>query len=418
MTDPNRLYVMGFLGDQEVHRDNAIALIGDLITAHTRNNKGCEVVFWFGVETYTATMGDLVDYALVNGYKIGLVATEEVLEGSLRSVLSEAEGRVHTVAPGKSVGAKLIGTLSVWRASARLVLINDLDPEDPDEETLEVLETAAGMDIKVRSLLRGLEEVELEPDDAPKEPVLMPVADDEYEDEEYEDEEEGDEELEEDEDVKEPDEEGEEEEEPEPEGDDDEDYTEEEEVADEESPDVEPEDEESEPEEAEGEEEEEPVAEAPVATKIKKHTEASLTKLAEKDKDEFYALALTFNVHSGRGRKIPIMVRDVLEAQSGGVVPVKAPAKKAPVKKKAVAKKAPAKKAPAKKAAPAKAPVKKTATAAKKATPKKAAVVKKAAPKAKTYPPSVPVAQANGHVPANVAAALKLIKAAELLLTE
>jgi hypothetical protein len=405
MTDPNRLYVMGFLGDQEVHRDNALALIGDLITAHTRNNKGCEVVFWFGVETYTATMGDLADYALVNGYKIGLVATEEVLEGSLRSLLPEAEGRVHTVAAGKSVGAKLIGTLSVWRASARLVLINDFDPEDPDEDTLDVLETAAGMEIKVRSLLRGLEEVELEPDDAPKEPVLMPVADEEdYEDEEYEDEEEeGEEELEEDDDVEEPGEEGPEDE------DEDEDVVDAEVIEDEDS-------DQGEDEEPEPEEEEEPVAEAPVATKTKKHTEASLTKLAEKDKDEFYALALTFNVHSGRGRKISMMVRDVLEAQSGGVVP-SAP-KKAPAKKKAVAKKAPAKKvaakkAPAKKAAPvkAKAPVKKTATAAKKATPKKVA-----APKAAATQPNV--AAFNGHVPRNVAAALKLIEAAQLLLSE
>jgi len=369
----------------------------------------------------------------------------------------DASGNIYSLRVDMSIAKGMVSALSVWD-DARLILIAD---PNQDDDAYTALVTAAGMGIKVRSLLHGLDEVLMETPE--EEPPDMRVVEDEFDDEQETELDEDDDELEpsdedlDDEDVEEglpnleemaaradedndeaaqvelterakecgldPDhydtwaevavlvaeaEEENDEDEPEPEPDEEPDDEDEEvsgaedeegffdtaleeepeddeveDLAEDSDEEDEPEEEEAdedvdgvsdedEDEESEPEEEREPVP-AKSAT-AKKWTEASLIKLGERDREEFYAVCEEYGVYPGRGQKVSIMARKVVEAHG------EAPAKRAPAKK-AVAKKT--------------APTKRTA-AAKKAPAKKTAAAKKAP--AATRAPARTAASTNGHV--------------------
>lgn len=482
MADAGMSLVLGFIGNEPVHRDNSRALLEDLINAYKRDNKSAKIRFVFPATPFGETMSDLADYCLTSGHQISFVGKASSFDSKeIAPFKAEASGNLYPLNDGISMAKGVVSALSVWAPSAYLILVAD---PDQDDSTYVALVTAAGMGITVRSLLNGLDQVLLEnPEeeqvkmklvdnddvfedvDEEEEPedevdyealgvaadggdedaqvqlaeeakaadidpdaygtwaevadLVAPVTGEEVEEDEEDDEdieaaldevddpendEAADEESEDEEDEEEEpggaededgffdvDADGDEEEEVEPE-DDDSEVEEEDEGEDVEDLDVSDEsDEEDEPDE---EENEEPVATKKAAKKsaaankaAPRMTEASLIKMGERDKDAFYELAAQYGVHPGRGQKLPIMARKVVEAATGGT-----PAKKrAPAAKKATAKKtAPAaKKAPAKKAA-----------AAKKAPAKRAATTTRA--------PARAAASSNGHV--DKVTARKLLK--------
>lgn len=445
MGDAGMSLVLGFIGQEPVHRDNVRSLLADLITAYKRDNRTAKIRFLLPTEPFGETMSDLADYCSTSGHQVGFVGPSGSFSGeNIASYRAEAEGNLYPLGAGTSLAKGMISALSVWD-DARLILI--ADPAN-DDDAYTALVTAAGMGIKVRSLLHGLDEVLMEPPEE-EQPDMHVVEDEEFEPEV--DEETG-EELEEEPIDDEADEEGspdldalaaaadddqdeaaqvelselaaeaginpddyatwaevaqllaaeepaaeeedeEGEEEPEVEEDEEvegaedeegffdtdltaeveedeedlaEDSEEEEEPEEEEGvEDVDASDEEEEDEESESEEERETV---PARSAAKKWTEASLNKLGDRNKEEFYEVCAEYGVYPGRGQKVSIMARKVMDEINGD----------APATKRAPAKKAAAKKAaPAKRAASAKkAPAAKKATAAKKApaAPRAAAV--------------------------------------------
>lgn len=352
MSDSPHQLVLGFLGGGAVRRENAIALIEEFITAHHRNNKGAEVAFYIGIEPFTESLNDLADYCTTSGYKLGLVGHEAALRGSeVAPYLRDAEGRKFAVPDKRSIGDFLVKVIAVGDVSPRLFILAD---PDEDDATYLAVETAISMSIPVRTLLGGLEMVIMETDEEEETLVMSPVRDDE--EEIYDESDVEEDELEDDLDEPDPDEiedaeliededldEGELEEEP----DEEEDAVEDIDDSDE------PEDEEPEGDE-ENEEEEMPARRASkkAAASNGKWTQSKLEALADRDRDEFYALAAQYSITPGRGIKISNMVTRILEALGEPVAkrtPTKKVAKKRVVKKKAIARKAPAKKAAAKK---------------------------------------------------------------------
>jgi hypothetical protein len=414
-----RKLVFGFIGADNIHRDNAVALLDDLIAQYHRNNKGAEVVLYLACDPFTHTMADLADYALTSGYKLGLVGTEtDLVVGALKPFLADAEGQVIRVTGKHTVPEMLVETISVYAKEARLILI--ADPNE-DDDTYNAVIAATAKEIKVRTLLGGLDEVTLEPDDEEEETAPVPAEPEvEPESEEYDDPQDLDDlaesDLSEDADVVDPDEE---------EGD----IVDAELVESGDGALPEDSDNQNDPENnsdhAEAEEpaaepvEEEPVAEATEtkpapakkATKATKTVKKVVSKsqttplnadallaLAESDRPAFYELAAEYNIKPGKGIKVLNMVNRILAATGG--TPALAPAKKAPATKKAAPAKAVAKKAPA--------PVKKTA-------PAKAVAKKAAAPKATAGTATL---KQTGPSLKTVRAATKLVEAALLLLTE
>jgi hypothetical protein len=469
MADAGMSFALGFIGNEPVHRDNARALLADLIAAYKRDNKTAKIRFILPTEPFTETMSDLADYCATSGYQIGFVGPD--FSGpEIAPYRADAEGNLYSLSAGSSLAKGMISALSVWD-DTRLILVAD---PATDDAAYTALVTAVGMGIKVRSLLHGLDEVLMENPDEEEQPDMHVVEDEENE--EF-DEESEDEELEE-----EPiDEDGEEEDEidyvalgtaadggdedaqvelvdlakaegidPDAYGtwaevadllapvDESQEYDDEEESGEEESGGAEDEDgffdttleegdeeeadeedlteevvdeEDDDTEEEEGDdaeevgddsdevddEESDAEEERTTVPANKKLTEESLIKLGERDKDAFYETCAEYDVYPGRGQKVPIMARKVMEAIEGGLVKsarVKKPAAKkttkkaAPAKRTATAKKAPAKKSTAAKKAP----------AAKKATT--------------TRVPARTAASSNGHVDkALLRAALKSSKA-------
>lgn len=422
MGEPNGSLVLGFVGGAEVHRDNACALIEDLISAYKRDHKHGTVRFYLALDPFTDTIVDLADYCLTSGYQLGLVGHEaDFRRGEVRQWEKDAEGNIYKLKDSTLTAQGLVGALGVWEDS-RLILL--ADPNEDDNAYAGVV-AATGMEIPVRSLLNGLDKVVLESDD--EEQIEMRRDDTDLDEEEEFDEEETDfddddleEEVEDEEDLddedgdvveededddledgdeEEPEDEDDDLEEEEPEDEESEDDGLDEEDADDEDADaeegdVEDFDDDEEPEDEESDEEEED--EMPVKPKSKakaspevRMTESSLTRLAERDKDAFYELAADHDVLPGRGQKIPIMIRKVLEAN--GVTPA------AP--KRTAAPAAPAKRPVAKKTAPAAKPPVKKARTAEPAPAKRTA----AAPAARTAPARRPVAS-SGLSKADIAA--------------
>lgn len=399
---------MGFIGEQVVHRDNARALLEDLVIAHRRNNKKAQITCILDVEHYTDTMAELADWAITSGFKLGLAGHSAAFEvEAVRGLMPDAPGNIYMIKDDTLTGVGLVQVLAVWQFDSRLIIIAD---PNIDDNVYAAVEAAHGKNIPVKSLLEGLDMVLLEPNEQETPPmrIVEPLEEDGVEDEALEEEDYDDEELEEpeaeEEESEDEDEESEdydddsiedaevvdeeeaeeaedsevedeaeeeneaEDETEESDGDDEvddaEEESEEDEVAEDSDQSEEDEAEEAEPEPEEENEEAEEMT--PVKAKTK-HTEASLTALANKDREAFYALAAKYKITPGRGIKVPNMVARILEA-SGGKAPAPKKAAAAPAKKVA------AKKAPVKKASPA------AAVAKKKAAPapaKKVAATKK-----------------------------------------
>ncbi len=416
-----RKLALGFLGGDQAKRENALALLDDLIATYHRNNKGAEVVFYLSADPFTHTMADLADYAVTSGYKIGLVGSDEDLAmGAVKPFLADAEGRLHRVTKGKYLPDILVNTLSVFSPESRLILLAN---PDEDDDAYNAVAAADEKKIKVRSLLDGLDEVTLEIPDSEEETIVPPEpeapelpAEEEYEDpEDLEGIPEPD--LEEEGNVIDPEDDivdaelvGEE-------GND--------EVPLEISADEVPSDPAVAEEPAAEPEEEEPVAAATTentpaavskvvkATKTAKKTAANksaldadnLIELAATDRIAFYELAARYKIYPGKGIKIPNMVNRILVASGGE--PVATP-KKVTAPKKAAAKKAPAAvKAPAKKAVAKKAPA-----------AKKTARTQRAAAASPRVASGGPWPKQEGPSPKAVKAATKLVEAALLLLSE
>lgn len=386
---------IGFIGDAPVHRDNARALIDDLISAFKRDNKNAKIRFIIPA-VFSEAMADLADWCVTSGYQLGLVGREEELTSpEVAPYLSDAEGNLYPLKNGISMAKGLVAALSIWPES-RLILV--ADPNE-DDAAYTAFVTAAGMGIRVRSLLNGLDEVILETGEEEK-PAMHIVDNDDYEpeedgvdvigddelDEELVDEiEEGDD-IEEDEDDEITDEVVDEDEEeyfdieaeeslPAVDEETGEIFDDEEEVEDVEDLDV---SDESDIDEVEDEEEKEEEVPAKTIAKTKKPTEAYMTKLAETDRDEFWVVAGRYGVKKGPGMKTALVIRKVLEA-TGQIAPTE--------KKPAPARRT---KAPAKKTT-------KRAPAAKKAAPVKKAT-KKRTPTLKPQYASQASVSTNGHV--------------------
>jgi hypothetical protein len=382
MAKPNFPYVLGFVGEKEVHQDNASALLEDLITAYRRNNKGSNVRFVIPIDPFTRTIDNLIDFCLTSGFDLELLGYADSFDNVRVQPYVGQAVEVLQIREGISLASAVVSRITSY-LECRLILI--ADSEDSDLAYI-ALEAATKKNVVVRSLLNGLDRVFLTSDDEELIDMVVKNRDEEEEIEEEEDEEgeedfdddadefdddaldepkeedldEDDEEIEDaevidedddddvlDEDDEEPDEDDEEEDEPEEDSDVDEDD------------DVEDDDDDEE------EEEMPKVTASPV-----KLTSASLTRLANKDRDAFYDLAAEHNVFPGRGMKVSMMVARILEGNNP------APAKKAPAKKvTAVKKAAPAKRTERPAPVAKKVPAKKAAAVSTKAPAKRVAVV-------------------------------------------
>lgn len=356
MPDNAMSMAIGFLGEQDVHRDNAVALLDDLIDGHRRNNKNARIRFIVPVEPFTESMEDLADYCLNSGYVLDLVGHHDAFENvRVQQYMGHAE-YVTEVADKTSVANTIVNRLAPQLHNRLILLAEVTDKGDIENDLIyDAVVLAKSKNILVRSLVGGMEKVLLPSEE--EESENMPRASRrEIEDEEgLEDDEDG----------------------ADAEADDDEDEDEEpaprrRRRAAAAAP-VEDDDEDDDDDDGDGEddEDEEPApasrkraAPRAAARETVHYTEARLNRIATTNKDEFYGIAEGFNVFSGKGRKISTMIREVLEAQDG----VKPPAKRAAAATAAPAKRAarrtepePSAKAPAaKKAAAPKAVAAKT----------------------------------------------------------
>jgi len=334
MADSLQTLSIAFFGKEAVHKKNAQAQVADLIAAWKRENKGGRINFVIPVEPVTDSLEDLIDYGLTSGYSLCLVGHQSKLENpKVASILAGADVTPYQIAESNSVASGLIGALLSAGFENRLILL--ADPET-DDTAYSVVLKATAMGIKVRSLLHGMDEVYLMPDN--EEEGETPVTSDveEFDDEELEDLE--DEPDEDEVDIEESDDAfddlealdfDEEDDEPDKnesdEDESDEDESDEDEPAFAWKPSTsavdapvtsteQPEDEESEDNENEG-------PEMPItATTDRPWTEARLMKMAEKDRKAFLAVAEEHGVLPGRGIKTAMMVSRILEAQNGGPV--------------------------------------------------------------------------------------------------
>lgn len=387
---------LGFVGDQVVHRDNAFALIDDLIQAHRRTNRNAKVRFVIGVDVFTDTLDELADYCLNSKYTLDLVGHEKGLQGRRVKKYLEFAESVTNVPEEVATPVAVVKRISQW-TYARLILI--ADPSE-DDYTYLALEVATGNNIPVRSLLHGMHAVflqteeEEQPEQMPKN--VEPDDDEEFEDEDeeegdYEDEiddEEGDE-VEPDDDELEDEDEDEEEGTAEDEEEGDDEPEDEDEPDDDEEEDLEDEGDEPDEDDVEEEEEEEEVptpprarkaAAAPAAAAPVRYTRQKLERLAAApDRQPFYDVVASFGITRGKGIKAINMINSILEAQTAGKKPRALPkGENAPT-------------------APAKVAAKPVAVAKKTAAPKPAPVPARR-PAAK---PAAPAAKAPAATPEN-----------------
>jgi hypothetical protein len=346
MTDPSLALVLGFIGAEEVHKDNSRALLNDLIDVHKRTVKKAPVKVILAVDDWTDTMNELADYALTSGFTLDLIGHEEAFDDTpaLGVLLAHPDCDVIQLEQGVSIGRGVVTALSA-PANARLIIVGDPE-EDDDVYTAVALACKGG--ITVRSLLHGLDDVAII-EDEPEEVAEVPRVVEELESED----------LVEEENFDAIGEDGGYDEEP-PEapllaGDEDDD------------PGVGEDDDETIGAEPDAPEDEEDVA---VATE--EYTDESLRALAEGDPEAFNELGAKYGRARGRGIKTDMMIAAIL---AGGVENVPTKSKTPPGTKK-------------------------------KATPKKVAAVKQLPVEPRTKPtPAVP--STNGHAKATSKAVLK-----------
>ena len=123
----NASLTLGFLGGDEVHRSGAKALLDDLITAFRKSHRKAEVRFILAVDAWSDTLNFLGDYALTQGFKLGLVGYHEDFDHpEVKALFSEAEGAMVVELPENSkrgVGETMARILSNWDES-RLILVS------------------------------------------------------------------------------------------------------------------------------------------------------------------------------------------------------------------------------------------------------------------------------------------------------
>lgn len=408
MTAENNL-TLAFVGNGEVHAANSRALIKDLISAHKKKAPNAKITFIFPIDDFTSTMDDLVDFGLTSGYDLELCGRPDDFKNF--ATLKQQATKIYEL---KAPVRLLLQRILPQREDARLILI--ADPNE-DDDAYNAVGWASESNIPVRSLLKGLDTVVFSDGDEEEQEESV-ARDDDWDEEEadeaglhvVDDEEEYDEETEEEEaeeEEAEEEEETEEDEDVEAEGDDEfEDEEEEESDEDEESEEDEEEEEAEDEEEFEAEDDEEIEAdeedldddveteEEDVAPK--KYTESQLTRLSDRDYEEFLEIAAKYRVKPGRGIRKANMVKQILEAQGGKKT---AATSRRPAAKKTTAARTTSKRAPAKKRTAAKAPAAKkarTATTARRGTARKSA----APTTTKTRPAAASAAAStNGQVP-------------------
>jgi hypothetical protein len=133
MPDELPVLTLGFVGDDEVHRTNCLALLKDLVAAFHKQHRKAEVrVLLPEWDKPTDTMSDIDDWAATAGYDVAHVSA-----GSIVTELLD-------------------------QPDACLILVGN--PEE-DETVYAVAEEAAKCRVKTRSLINGLEKVVFDDED-------------------------------------------------------------------------------------------------------------------------------------------------------------------------------------------------------------------------------------------------------------
>ena len=247
---------IAFVGAAEVHKANARALLDDLVHAWRRTNKKSKVYVAVPTDYFSETMFDLADWCVTGGHQLVLVGhAYSIKDPRWAQHLNDAEGNIFTIADVKALPTGLVSVAGLW-SDSRLILVGD--PND-DDDAYSGLVAAQDKGLSVRSLLTGLDEVNLQPETEETPDMTRRPVDDDYDDEEddvEEDDEDAvyvDDEDDDEDDVEEDEEDEEDEEVPDDEDDVEEDDVEEDEE-DEEVPDDEDDDEDEDPEEDESDE--------------------------------------------------------------------------------------------------------------------------------------------------------------------
>jgi hypothetical protein len=132
MSDPARL-TLAFVGEQEVHRNNARSLLDDFVDGWQKQHRKGEVhVVLPDADPSTDTISDLDDWASTSGYEVSYEKAPSVVPFLLE------------------------------QSDVRLILVGD--PND-DDTLYDVAEEAAKYRVHTRSLINGLEKVVFDDDD-------------------------------------------------------------------------------------------------------------------------------------------------------------------------------------------------------------------------------------------------------------
>jgi hypothetical protein len=134
MPDELPVLTLGFIGDDEVHRNNCLALLKDLVGAFHKQHRKAEVRILLPAwgDNLTDTMSDIDDWAATSGYDVAHVSSGSIV-------------------------TELLG-----QPDACLILVGN--PEE-DEIVYAVAEEAAKYRVKTRSLINGLEKVVFDDED-------------------------------------------------------------------------------------------------------------------------------------------------------------------------------------------------------------------------------------------------------------
>jgi len=339
-------FVLGFIGSTEMDPRAATALLDDLVRSQQLGKNRLVRVFFAG-ETWTDTLKSLANFVIAQNYRFGLIGPKSFTDDHQGFLATASDtGNLYRVPDNDQVGVRLVELLDTWKQSGnhtRLILVADEKQIEKEDSVYDAVITAAVLDIPIRSLPGGLEEVKLDADSSGDDEEETVVKDDFYDVEDDEEVWDDDEDTplvvktvdELDDDL-----------------DDDELDTGATDVAlvdddddDDDLPPIEEDDEDDtitmvfDDDDDEDEDELDDEPEVPVKRPVErmrsnimetKPTRGRLEKLAERDYPSFKELAAQYNVFPGRGIKIPTMINRVLEAASSNGAPVKAAQKAAP----------------------------------------------------------------------------------------
>ena len=144
MADETPKLTLGFVGNDEVHRNNSLALLRDLVGGFLKQHRKADVEIILVVGAPSATMADIEDWAATSGYGIstttvGSMVTELLKEENARLILvgdPAEEERVYAVA--EEAAKYKIQTRSLLNGLERVVFDDDLDEDELGEGFHEV----------------------------------------------------------------------------------------------------------------------------------------------------------------------------------------------------------------------------------------------------------------------------------------